>query len=229
MPFALLAPLYGETAEDYRDRLVTAGLLGTVTIVPLTEDTAIPALGRSAVTSAKIGTTRVRVLTPTSTPLPAAGTAVSPWSSPSSQPANSPVEIEANPDTLPEYGDVPGFPAEGAGDCPCPIDSIDFSPLAGISTGTTFPFGVFTFFGDVLDHFNVTPVPPGWDFSLGTDAVGHYDYDWDLSAFSSYMALIRSLISVALWIGAVWLLATRLLGFHAGGDVTEAADDGSVI
>jgi hypothetical protein len=106
---------------------------------------------------------------------------------------------------------------------------VDFSPLAEISTGSTFPFGVFNFFGDVLDHFNVTPVPPGWDFSLGTDAVGHYEYDWDLSAFSSYMAIVRSLISVALWIGAVWLLATRLLGFHAGGDVTEAADDGSVI
>jgi hypothetical protein len=230
MPFALPAPLYGETADDYRTRLIAAGLLGTVTLTPLTDATAVPQLGRSAVVRVKIGTTTVAVPLPTSTPVPAPGTAASPWTAPSGKPANSPVEIQYNPGTLPEYPG-PGLPGSGSGDgeCPCPIPGLDFSPLSEISTGSTFPFGIFTFFGDILDHFNVTPEAPGWNFTLGTAAVGEYPFNWDLDAFSPYMAIVRSLISVALWIGAVWLLATRLLGFHAGGDLTEAADDGSVI
>jgi hypothetical protein len=39
------------------------------------------------------------------------------------------------------------------------------------------------------------------------------------------MAIIRSLISVALWVGAVYFLASRLLGFTAGGDPAAAADE----
>jgi hypothetical protein len=225
MPFALPAPLYGETADDYRTRLITAGLLGTATLTTLTEDTAVPQLGRSATVRVRVGTSTLTVPVPTTTPFPSPGTAVSPWTSPTVR-ADSDVEIEQNPDTLPDYGAVPG---SGSDDCPCPIGAIDFSPLSEISTGSTFPFGIFTFFGDILGHFNVTPEAPGWDFTLGTSAVGEYAFNWDLDAFSAYMAIVRSLISVALWIGAVWLLATRLLGFHAGGDLTEAADDGSVI
>jgi GH24 family phage-related lysozyme (muramidase) len=43
------------------------------------------------------------------------------------------------------------------------------------------------------------------------------------------MSTIRTLISFALWIGAIWLLASRLLRFDAGGDLTEAADDGMAL
>jgi hypothetical protein len=50
-----------------------------------------------------------------------------------------------------------------------------------------------------------------------------------LEPFNDYMALIRTMISWALWIGAVWFIGTRMLGFTAGGDLSEAADDGSVL
>jgi len=38
------------------------------------------------------------------------------------------------------------------------------------------------------------------------------------------MSIWRDLLSVALWVGAVWVIATRLLGLNLG-DPGEAVDD----
>jgi hypothetical protein len=51
-------------------------------------------------------------------------------------------------------------------------------------------------------------------------------YAFDLTYFDTYMATIRTLISFALWVGAIWYVGSALLGFRAGGDVSDAADEG---
>lgn len=124
----------------------------------------------------------------------------------------------------------PGAPPP-AGSCSLPnIPSVNFSPLTGIDFGNKFPFGVFGWLTTVVGYFNVSPVTPAVDIDmsgLSTFVPGFAaHYAFDLSYFDSYMGTIRTLMSFALWIGAIWYVGTALLGFRAGGDLTEAADDG---
>jgi len=85
---------------------------------------------------------------------------------------------------------------------------------------------------DVTEWFYVPPEAPVFSFTipdvavLGTTYTVAAPYEVDLDVMSGYMAIIRSLMSVAMWIGAVYWLAVRLLGFNAGGDPGEAVDDG---
>jgi hypothetical protein len=53
---------------------------------------------------------------------------------------------------------------------------------------------------------------------MGTGKVG--------TTLDTYMGYWRDLVSFILWAGGIWLVATKLLGFKAGGDVTGAMDDG---
>jgi len=137
--------------------------------------------------------------------------------------ANTPVTIKEKPGT----SVFP--PPSGGGGCDCTIPSIDFGPLADIDVGDAFPFGVFGWIGDIFDPFNVTPDAPVFNFDVScpdlapceTVAFGPVD----LEVMDDYVADVKLLLSVLLWIGAVWLLAVKLLGFHAGGDLGEAADD----
>jgi hypothetical protein len=213
LPIALPHPLIGETYLDYVTRLQDLGWLGAYTTLELDADTGNVSLGPDAPVRVHVHT----VATPT------AETVLSPTTWPTPEPRidrDSDIEIEVNPHDFP-----PVDGGAGGGSCDCP--PIDLTPLTTTHASDKFPFGVFSYFGTVLGWFNVTPVPPGFDIAV--TAVGGDHYTGNLAAFSPYMAIVRTLLSWVMWIGAIWFVATRMLGFTSSGDVGEAADDGSVV
>jgi hypothetical protein len=209
LPLLLPQPLANETADEYQTRLEELGLVGPVTIVQLTPETASSRVGTSA---------PVRVQTPYATPYQ--------WGWPSSLPRvwpDDPVTIYANPDTMPPVDESSGPPGSPPG--------VDFTPITGLDFGCKFPFGLFCYAKQVTDWFRVSPVAPSFDFTfshIGSAAIpggGHYNVDLaDVEGLSGYMAILRAVFSVVLWVGAVWMLASRLLGLNLG-DPGEAIDD----
>jgi hypothetical protein len=126
--------------------------------------------------------------------------------------------VETNPDVCPSCLGGGG----GADSCNCVVPAVNFAPLTSLPCSESFPCGVFTWLATTLSIFNV-----GADAPIIAPHVPAVDlaYTVDLEPFSPYMAMIRTLVSWVLWIGAIWYVGTRLLGFTAGGDVSEAADD----
>jgi len=125
-------------------------------------------------------------------------------------------------------------PAIDAGGDPVPPypygPSLDFTPVTGLDPGGKFPFGFYCDAQTVTGWFDVTPQAPDFDLTVANpDFLGggylaqHYDVNLDV--MDSYMAIWRSILSVVFWIGGVYYVATRLLGFNAGGDVGAAVDD----
>jgi hypothetical protein len=235
--FTLPAPEWGETVEAYRTRLQAAGYLGTITLLEATGETAIPELGTSAPIKIQVtGTGTGTYLMPRPVaPYDPPGDAEHPWPSPAPELPNDGVPgdgitITHNGPDIPPYIGDPGSP--GDPDCPCTVAALDFGPLSGIDTGDSFPFGVFGFVGDVFGPFNVAGDAPVFDFTLDCPALAGCDtYEFgpvDLDVMDDYMTIVRGLLTVLLWIGAVWLVAVKLLGFKAGGDLTDGVDDGSV-
>jgi len=150
--------------------------------------------------------------------------------------------VPINPSTAtPPVGD-PNPPSETSpvipttGTCNC---TFDITPLQGIGLGSKFPFGVFSYFSTVIGEFNVTPHAPDFNMTAAATGVGGTNlsapYDVNLgdstaghvgSTLDTYMGYWRDLLSFILWVGAIWLVSTKLLGFNAGGDVTGGMDDG---
>jgi hypothetical protein len=229
-PLTVLQPLPNETYTDYETRLQASGYLGTITDVA--ESTALSGYGPNAVTRVQFSDTTgaTRILDPLAWP----GTAPQ-------MNANAALTVRHNPSTatpVPTDGTSSSSgsdPALSGTDSGCSCPPFDFTPLTGLSLGSKFPFGVFGYMSTVLGWFDVTPVAPGFDINVhagGTSAhpiAGPGHYSGTLDAFSPYMSIVRDLITVALWVGAIWFVGTRLLGFNAGGDLTEAADDGMVL
>lgn len=127
-------------------------------------------------------------------------------------------------------------PVPPVGDPGAPVDTppggIDFGPLAALSPGCKFPYGFVCYARDVTRWFDVTPQAPEFAIpvSVNAPAVGfawHDTYDVKLDVVDAYMVDIRTLEAIALWVGAVYLLATRLIGFRAGGDPGAAIDEAS--
>jgi hypothetical protein len=54
---------------------------------------------------------------------------------------------------------------------------------------------------------------------------GTLPYDVDLNIMDDYMAIWRTLLSIVMWVGAVYIIATRMLGLNSAGDPGEALDD----
>jgi hypothetical protein len=110
--------------------------------------------------------------------------------------------------------------------------SIDFSPITDLDPGCKFPYGLFCYAQDVTGWFDVSPDAPEFTFTInGGEIGGHaiaggggYDVDLGDTGLDGYMAIWRTLLSIALWVGAVWMLASRLLGLNLG-DPGEAVDD----
>lgn len=202
MPLDLPEPLpgpEGETYTQYVTRLQELGYIGTATLEELSENLGDPERGPGdAVTTAPHPGTRIRV--------------------------GDPVIVRVNPPSWPE---PPGAPGGGGGgpSCNCPTNALNLDPITSQSYGDSFPFGVFTMAAGIIGAFNVSPDAPSWTFDLSNVHLTEGDYAVDLQAFDPYMAIIRTLISWVLWIGAIWWLGTRLLGFKAGGDPQEAVDD----
>jgi hypothetical protein len=154
---------------------------------------------------------------------------------PSQLPIPGPTGAPIPADELPPDG--PDTPGGGGGGSPTPGSGgpIDFTPITGLDFGCKFPFGLFCYAKDVTNWFRVTPQAPEFSFtfpSIGGHAIpGGGTYDVNLGdvgagtgSLDHYMSLWRDLLSVVLWVGAVWMLASRLLGLQLG-DPGEAMDD----
>lgn len=209
---SLPEPLQNETYPQYIERLRAAGAVGTITVS--TDSTTYP--GGSPAALAPDGTvTRVTVGTDVARRYNAT-TGELEW------PNNSPIINAA--DTAITLHAIPGTPADGIG-------GIDFSPISDLDPGCKFPYGFICYAQDVNAWFDVTPTAPRFDLPVhgltasgSTVTLGNH-YDVNLNVMDDYMEIWRSLLSVVIWIGAVYILATRLLGFKAGGDPGEAMDD----
>jgi hypothetical protein len=217
MPMVLPQPLHAETYAAYVARLRTLGWLGTAVLNTVPDTDADTTLGPDALLRTHV--TTVDTLTRT---LGAGVPADYPSTAPPRIAVDAPITFDANSSDIPPVG------AGGGGSCTCP--PIDLSPLSAAHPSTKFPFGVFAYFSTVLGWLNVSPEAPSFDIHISAAIGGHSmpNYAGNLSFLDSYMAIVRTLMSFALWVGAIWFVATRMLGFGAGGDVTEAADDGGV-
>lgn len=108
---------------------------------------------------------------------------------------------------------------------------LDFTPVTDIDFGCKFPYGFTCYAVDVTEWFNVSPDAPSFSFELddfdtpiGDVSLGTYG-PVDLNILDEYMVIWRALLSVVLWIGAVYWIAVNFLGFRAGGDPGAAMDD----
>jgi hypothetical protein len=226
MPFTIPRPYNYETYADYVARLVALGYVGTITETDLSEDTADGTVGPGGVPriGVKLGTdisttTVFRSAWPTVAPQAKRSAAIQIWKNPSdvAEPAPDPTDAVPNPD-----------PGAGGGDIPA--GGLDFTPLTGLEPGCRFPYGFVCYAQEVTGWFSVAAVAPVFDFTIpalhvgSTSFGGDQHYDVSLDVMSTYMGWIRDLEAVVLWIGAVYLIATRLLGFNAGGDPGEAID-----
>jgi hypothetical protein len=235
----LPAPYSTETAPDYRERLRNLGFLGTVVFLdadegsPEEELRPVLALGPEIVTA-------VRVATPTiTTTFPV----TSPWPDPAPRlevpgetttvtvvrnPVGAPVPA---PGTPPPPGSAPpGGGGIGPGDCSCPPP--DFTPITGIDYGDKFPFGVLALAAGFLGTtIFASPDAPVFDFDFSgfqAGGFGPYDlghYTVDLNVLDAYVAIVRTLMAYAIWIGGLWWFGTRWFGFKGGGDVGAAVDE----
>lgn len=227
MPLELPEPLLTETVTAYRARLAALGYLGTVTETILSADEAVPELGPDA---------PVIISTPAIAPQLARVIRVGlPWPSPTPRVMpDTAISISVNPSTLtPLPTPTPGTVASG----PITPGGLDFSPITDIDFGCKFPYGLISCYAiGVTEWFDVAPDAPRFSFDaicVGNPGGGELcagapgeTFVVDLEVMDEYMSLLRALMEVALWIGTVYLLASRLLGFHAGGDPGEAVDEG---
>lgn len=215
-----LQPL--ETYDHYLARLRTLGWVGTAVIYGIPESSVDTTLNPKTVMAQPVpapGTTAVpTTVTPTiwiNEPQPEP----SPGDCPdcTGDPTTEPPEPEGG------FG-IPTPPPDSGDDC-CPTNSVDLSPLS-IECADKFPCGLFAYAAAFLGNFDVTPQAPVFDLAVA--GVGpHYVVDLgSVTGLNDYMALIRTVLSVCLWAGAVWWLASRLLKFDATGDPGAAVDEG---
>jgi len=203
-----------EVATDWETRLRTSGYTGTITYVVLDPSNADPNAGPDAVTFPMTDTTTNVVVQP--------GDRIEPGDN---------LTIYKNPDTVPPV-------AVGGGGFTCSCPPIDFTPLQGIGLGSKFPFGIFTYAAGIIGDFNVSPQAP--DFNLTAQATGvnghnlSAPYDVNLgdtganrigNSLNTYMGYWRDLLSFAMWVGAIFFVGRKFLGYEGGGDPGEAVDE----
>jgi hypothetical protein len=229
-PFILPQPLPDETYTAYALRLRERGWLGTLTVTADTANEAAAVAGSDyeaaplqAPSSVTVGGTTVVVFDPAGSPLH--GDRPSPeWpdNPPHIASATTPIALKDKPLTS-----VLPPPSGGGGG-----GGLDFSPITDLDPGCKFPYGLFCYAQDVTGWFDVSPDAPEFNFTInGGEIGGHaisggggYDVDLGDTGLDDYMAIWRMLLSIALWVGAVWMLASRLLGLNLG-DPGEAVDD----
>lgn len=220
LTFDLLKPEPNETYSDYVTRLQSAGYLGTATYI--TEPTDLPGYGPDAVTRVKYtasGTTHV----------------LDPLSWPATNPSlasDIALTVRHNSSTA-----TPAPTDGGTGSLWTPSTAtpgdLNFTPLTSLSFGCKFPYGVFCYAATVNGWFDTSAIAPEFNFSipkphLPGSTASTLSYDVNMNSFDSYMSLIRDIESVVLWIGAVWMFCTRILGLQFG-DPGEAIDEAMVI
>jgi hypothetical protein len=221
-PILMPQPQLNETYTAYLTRLQTLGYVGTATTVM--ESTALEGYGPQA-------TTRVTVPAQTTTTTPTRTLNPADWPTGSDAPQlakDHPITLRYNPSTATPVPEAGGGPGVGGTSPP----AVDFSPITELDGACSFPFGFICYAKDITEWFDVTEDAPRFTFDIPTVTVLGETYgdiygEWsvDLNVMDEYMYVMRLLMSVAMWVGAVYWLATRLLGFNAGGDPGEAVDE----
>jgi hypothetical protein len=124
------------------------------------------------------------------------------------------VKVRYNPETAAESspGTESGTPSGGWS--PPGIPPIDLEPLTETGLGcSTFPFGVFCWFGEAVEAFAVSPVCP-LEVSVPIEAFGSSD-DFEINGCSvgeTVMAPLRLVILACATIGLVILFAKQAMG-----------------
>lgn len=213
-PIYLPQPLPGETVPQYIERLRARTWLGGITLLedPMSYPSGSPAmqLNPQQITKLQVGTTAATLYDPLT-------------GEPRTWPTTPPQLKYADTDlTITEVPDT--FVPEGGGGGGLHFPTVSF--------GCQFPFGFICWAQDITGWFNVSPAAPDFDFTIPDQTVaGHTfhvgsHYDVNLNVMDSYMSVWRTILSVVIWIGGLYYLAVKLLGFHPGGDPGEALDDG---
>lgn len=211
--FVLPSPTdHNETATSYEADITALGWTGTATVHTYTDAQSDPTRGPSAVVTTD----------------PSIGSCL---------PFGGSIGIWVNPSTLTT---VPTGGSGGGG------SGINFAPLQNLHTNcTSFPFGLFCYLSSALGWFNTAPVTPSFDITFDAPSFVYHNgssnwidpwhtdigfspvhYAGSLSAFDPYMAIVRTLESVALWVGGVWWIANKLW-LNGDTDLLGAVDDGS--
>jgi hypothetical protein len=209
LPVIIPFPLPWETGTQYAGRLTRLGVPSSITIETLT---ATPlTVGPGEVDPSGI--------------TPQTGTTVDPTTTTVTVPVgNSAAPYPPGDPTAPPIGG--GLPSSG---CNCP--GLDLTPLTSLSVGGKFPFGIFAYAAAMIGQFDVTAHAP--DFNIATAApsgytVSHYDVNLGdptrMGWLDTYMGYWRTLLSIVLWVGAIWLVGSRFLGIETG-DPGGATDE----
>jgi hypothetical protein len=246
MPIQIPEPLPFETYLEYILRLQLLGLVGSATEANWEDGD--PELGPDMVLAPSLVPVALGYVWPNNVQLE------DPEYLPSPVPQNDPdipdVEFTYNPTTWPEIGDPesPAFPDpsippptappfndpnyDPAGNCSGYLRATpNWKPLTELNVGSRFPFGVVTYLAGVLSVLLVTPDAPVFEFSFELAAVGNFagadqlEYRVDLDVLDPYMTVIRTIISVLIWIGGLWYLGSALLGFRAAGDIGDGYEE----
>jgi len=209
LPFIIPAPGENETYDSYIARLVALGFVGVATSTELSETGMDPERGPAAVVRTQpITGTRVAVDDP-----------ITVYVNPATAPGPDPSEVVDPTETTPEgtstSGD--GIPGTTPGGCePWLTNSIDLSPFNGVDASSKFPFAIFGYVAAVFEPLTASPVTPEVTWPISLPGVGTFTFTADASGLDSYMSIWRTLCAIAIWIGAVWLLAKSLLGLSFG-------------
>lgn len=205
-------PRVSETYPQYLVRLQAAGLVGRHVV--LSEANADSDFGPNVVvrTTPKGGTRQKT------------GSEVVVFTNPEtmSEPA-TPGDPETGNPTTPGEGN-PGEPGGGTGggdgQCePWVKPKIDLDPLK-LPVGSVFPFGIFTWMGDMLDEWVGNPTAPKLHFPFPATEEG---VTIDLAAWDQGMVIIRGTLLAVSTLLLFWWIATSLLQF--GGDKGASRDD----
>jgi hypothetical protein len=208
-----------ETGDAYCERLAGLGFNCTAAPLPSTSPQADPSHGpNEALRTSPAPQTRRSpfpppVVTVTSNP--------SDWPYPDGDP-NNPTETDPQPTPTPT--------GTGTSSCTCP--PLDLGPLTDQGLGSKFPFGIFVYAATVVGDFNVEPQAPDFNINADVSAHGHAllaPFDVNLGGphmawLDTYMGWWRLLLSLAMWVGAVWFVGSRLLGVTTG-DPGGAVDE----
>jgi hypothetical protein len=226
-PLTLPNILPGETLESYEARLRSDFFTGTIIVISDTMGYPSDADPLSAVQQLPGTVTRVTVGTPIPTVVPVywpVGTGSGldgkpePW--PVNPPVMNPVATAVPPITItvvpPTW--TPPVPASGPLN-PCNCGTVDFSPLTGLTYGTSFPFGVFAWVSDVTGGFSGGGAPIS--FTIADPRGDPYTVTLSSSAWeATYRPIVFAILEFCMTLAAIWFFAFRLIGFGQG----EAAD-----
>jgi hypothetical protein len=225
--FLLPQPSLSETYDHYIQRLRDAGYVGAVTVtddsMPFPDGTPGAYSEPGTITEVGSDQTGTGTITYATVFNRTTGQLGWPTSAPSVTPGvTSTIDIKKvpaswNPSVHSPPPSGPIGPGTTNGGCTCP--PLNFSPLTGLSYGTKFPFGIFTWlataFGTITGGGTTAP---GFDVGKpaalggGTYHVDLSNADWE----ATYRPVVFGVLEFGITLGAVWFVGWRILGIGGG-------------